>query len=241
MITGILSTLGGKWANQRRLEIVSNNVANALTPGFKASRPVFQVTSTGSTGETEEVGQSYVNTVDSYVHFSDAPLVETGNPLDLAIEGNGFFAITTPTGTMYTRNGQFTLDKDKRLVTMSGQAVLGESGGEIILDGKEISVETDGSIFVEGASVDRIKVVGFADLKDLRNAGGSLFVNTNDMNVETAQEGFSVRQGFYEASNVDAMKEMVEIVTALRAYEAFSKVDELFSDSLRRLIDEGRI
>jgi flagellar basal-body rod protein FlgF len=240
MINRIFSTLGGKSANERRLEILSNNVANALTPGFKASRPVFNLAPVGDPSDPAELQQTYVNIADSYVHFSDAPFVETGNPLDLAIEGSGFFVVSTPSGEMYTRNGQFTLDTNKRLVTMNGNSVVGRSGGEITIEGKDVKIEVDGSIFVDGVRTDSIKVVDFADKKSLRNSGQSLFVNADVNNSETASKGFSVKQGAYEASNVDVMKEMVELINALRAYETYTKIDQMAGDVMQKLMEMGR-
>jgi flagellar basal-body rod protein FlgG len=241
MLNGIIGTLGGKSANERRLEIVANNIANALTPGFKASRPVVIHNTYGDSNQQDQVQATSVNVSDSYVHFSDAPLVETGSVFDLALEGAGFFVVQTPQGNMYTRNGQFSLNQDKKLVTMSGNFVVGESGGEITIDGRDVRIETDGTIFVDKVRVDRIKVADFKSLKELRNFGMNLFVNTDSNNVEVPAEAYTVKQGFYEASNVDIMKEMVEMINALRAYESYSKVDQSFNELMGKLIDLGRI
>jgi flagellar basal-body rod protein FlgG len=241
MINTIFSTVCSKSANERRLEIVSSNVANALTPGFKAIRPIFSVVAiTEETDNPEQAQQTYVNITDTYVHFSDASIIQTGNTLDLAIGGSGFFVVSTPEGTRYTRNGQLTLDEQKRLVTVNGYPVLGEGGGEITLDGKEITVEADGSIFVDKTRVDRIKVVDFDSRKPLRHVGNCLFTNTSGTNAETASSGYSIKQGAYEGSNVDVMKEMVELISALRAYETYTKIDQMTGDMLQKLIEMGK-
>jgi len=211
MINQIFRTLGGKSANEKRLDVISNNVANSLTPGFKATRAIFNIAPVGEPTNPGELQQTYVNIADSYVHFSDAPFVDSGNPLDLAIEGSGFFVISTPSGEMYTRNGQFTLDKDKKLVTMDGNAVVGQGGAEITIDGGNVEIGADGSIVVDGARADAIKIVDFTDKRTLRNFGNSLFVNLDDRNQPIAPSNSSVRQGAYEASNVDVVKEMVEL------------------------------
>jgi flagellar basal-body rod protein FlgF len=240
MLKGIFSSLSGKFLTERRMDIVSNNIANALTPGYKISRPVFNVEkSEGVPGSSSELQNTYINVLDSYIHFSDAPLVESGNKLDLGIEGDGFFVVSTKDGNMYTRNGQFTLNKEKKLVNLDGMPVLGQSG-EIALDGTDIKIESDGSIFVDKTFVDKIKIADFKDKKDLRNYGSSLFVNINKNNPEVTSETYSVKQGFYETSNVDIMKEMVELMSTLRAYESYAKVDEFFSDMMGKLINIGR-
>jgi flagellar basal-body rod protein FlgF len=240
MIDGIFSTLGAKSANEKRLDITTNNIANATTAGYKASRPVFSLTVGDETPEASQLPSSYVTVNDSYVHFSDAPLVETGGKLDLALEGSGFFVVSTSNGTMYTRNGQFTLNSDKQLVTQDGNPVVGDSGAEVTLDGKDINIETDGSIYVDRTFVDKIKVVDFEDKRDIRPSGRSLFVNTNESNSETTPDRFAVRQGYYETSNVDLMKEMIEMMQALRAYESYTKVDQFFGEILDKLIDLGK-
>jgi flagellar basal-body rod protein FlgF len=240
MINGIYSTLGGRYACERKLEILSNNVANAVTPGFKALRPVFSVVPVADSDNPDEVQQTYVNIADSYVYFSDAPFVETGNPFDLGIQGSGFFVVSTPQGNMYTRNGQFTLNTEKKLVTTDGNPVMSEGGGEITIDGKDVKIEDDGSIFVDGTQTGRIKVVDFASKKSLRNFGKSLFENTDPNNAETTVAGASVKQGAYEASNVNVMEEMVELINTMRAYEAFTKVDQMAGDVLGQLISLGR-
>jgi flagellar basal-body rod protein FlgG len=242
MLKGIFATLNGKSASARRLDIISNNLANALTPGFKATRAVFNV----SDAPEPEVdpglaNPTYVNMSDTYIHFSDAPITQTGNPFDLAIEGPGFFAISTPQGTMYTRNGQFSLNSDKQLVTQDGRPVMGDSGGEIILDGKDINIEIDGTIYVDRIRVDRIKVVDFENKKDLRNFGASMFVNTNkDANPELPVDAPSVKQGAYEGSNVEVMKELVDMISTMRAYETYTKVDQAFNDLMGKLLQLGK-
>ncbi len=130
----------------------ANNLANALTAGFKAIAPAFNSTLIEEAAGPDQLDATYVNIPDCYIHFSDAPLVKTGNMLDLALEGDGFFAVSTPRGTMYTRNGQFGISVDKKLVTQSGDPVMGQNGGDITIDGmnngKEITIANDGSVYV---------------------------------------------------------------------------------------------
>jgi flagellar basal-body rod protein FlgG len=241
MLKGIFSTLSGKFLTERRMEIVSNNIANALTPGYKTSRPLTNVEkSENTTGKSNELQNTYINVLDSYIHFSDAPLVESGSKLDLGIEGDGFFVVSTKDGQMYTRNGQFAINKEKKLVTLDGMPVLGQSG-EITIEGTDIRIEGDGSIFVDKSFVDKLKIAGFKEKKDLRNYGSSLFVNINKDNVETTPETYTVKQGFYETSNVNVMHEMIEMMSTLRAYESYAKVDDFFSEMMNKLINIGRI
>ena len=240
MLNGLFSNFSGKFVNSRRLEIISNNIANVSTPGFKVSRPVFNA----FTGEDESGNEMLQNTsvsmYDSYLNFSAAPLLETGNNFDFAIEGEGFFVVSTKDGPMYTRNGQFTISTDKKLVTASGDPVLGK-GGEINVDGNQINVESDGSVFVDKTFVDTIKLVDFEDKKYIRNYGKNLFINTKEGSAEIVPENSTIRQGYYEASNVDIMREMIEMIHTVRAYEAYTKIGESLDDVLGKLIDVTRL
>jgi flagellar basal-body rod protein FlgF len=147
--------------------------------------------------------------------------------------------VNTPDGIRYTRNGQFTLDSEKRLVTSDGLLVMGEGGG-LNLDGSEIMIESDGSVFVDRVVAGKLKIVDFKDKKSLQPVGRGFFENTDPANGETVPERYVVRQGAYEASNVEVVKEMVEMMAALRAYESYSKVIQSVNDMYGRLIDVAR-
>jgi len=131
----------------------------------------------------------------------------------------------------YTRNGQFMLDKAGRIVTVSGDPVMGK-GGEItinVADGKSISIENDGSIFLGKDLVDVVKVTEFKNKNDLKPAGKSNFINTGNDPGEIPKV-YSVRQGSYEASNVNVVLEMVDLIQTMRAFECYTKIDQMFSD-----------
>lgn len=239
-------TVSGKYINERRFEVITNNMANALTAGYKASKPAFSMVTSenASNAGNNDLRNTYVGVYDTFTDFSDAPIVESGSTFDCAIDGEGFFVIAGKGGDMYTRNGQFTLDRNKKLVTMSGDPVLG-NGGEITIEvngaqDKTISIERDGSIFVGKDLVDTLKIVDFDNKQYLRPVGRSLFKNVNSENQEKTPESFSIKQGFYEASNVNVFKEMIEMIHTLRAYECYTKVDQFFSDMYTRLIDLGK-
>ncbi len=240
MLNSSLITLNGKYVVQRRMEAITNNLANALTAGYKLSKPAFKMGTEEAKPET--AGQTTmqsptINDLETHIYFSEAPLAETGNTLDLAIQGNGFFAISTKEGIRYTRNGQFTLNQDRKLVTTAGDPVMGQ-GGEIALDGKDIKIEGDGSIFVDKILVGNLKVVDFKDKTGLRNAGRSMFVNPGvDNNPETTPSNFTVKQGSYETSNVNVLTEMVDMISVMRAYESYMKVDQSLNDIMSKLID----
>lgn len=237
-------TVAGKFVNEKRLDIISNNMANSLTAGYKAVKPVFSMVSAEgqAAGESGQMKNAYVGIYDTFIDFSDAPIVDSGATFDMAIVGNGYFVVQGKEGNLYTRNGQFTIDKSNRLVTMNGDPVQG-SGGEISIDttdGKEVLIETDGSIFLGKDLVDKVKIVDFNDKRGLKPVGKSLFTNENTAEPEIVPEIYAIRQGAYEGSNVNIFREMVEMIHTMRAYECYTKVDQMFGDINTKLVELGK-
>jgi flagellar basal-body rod protein FlgF len=237
-------TVAGKYINEKRLDMISNNLANSLTSGYKAMKPVFGMVSTEGETTTEggQLKNAYVSIYDTFIDFSDAAIVDSGATYDMAIVGDGYFVIQGKEGNLYTRNGQFTVDKSNRLVTMNGDPVQG-SGGEITIDttdGKEVLIETDGSIFLGKDLVDKVKIVDFKDKKGLRPIGKSLFTNENKAEPEIVPNVYAIRQGAYEGSNVNVFREMVEMIDTMRAYESYTKLDQMFGDINTKLVELGK-
>lgn len=233
--------VSGAVAQEIRLASIANNLANAQTPGYKSSKPIFEAVLSSAVTDTENPN-TYVAVYDSHIDFSGAPLIQTGAKLDLALEGSGFFVIDTPSGPMYTRNGQFVLDTEKRLVTLSGDTVRGD-GGPITIDptdGDEVIIENDGSVFVDGQSVGKIAVTDFQNRGYLKPAGKGYFVNSEPTNAEIEAPNHSMKQGAYEASNVEVMKEMIDIIATARAYESYTKLQQSDSEMTAKLLEIGR-
>ena len=219
---------------EKRLAVISNNLANANTSGYKSVQVSLQVPKS-VTNETQSVSHT-LPTMSSYADLSNAGLLETKSRLDAAIEGNGFFVISLPEGARYTRDGRFTLDAEKRLVTSSGHPVMGVDG-EIIIDGQDITIEPDGSIYSGGQPTGLIKIVDFEEKDLLRPVGLSLFEFTGEGSGIIPAEEYSVRQGFYEASNVDIMKEVVNLIDVLRGFEAYNKAKKMAGDTTKQVVD----
>lgn len=224
--------------------MISNNLANSLTSGYKAMKPVFGMISTEQEGADEggQLKNTYVSIYDTFIDFSDAAIIDSGAPFDMAIVGDGYFVVKGKEGNVYTRNGQFNVDKSNRLVTMGGELVQG-SGGDITIDtsdGKNVSIETDGSIFLGKDLVDKVKIVDFKDKRGLRPVGRSLYNNENKNEPEITPTKYAIRQGAYEGSNVNVFREMVEMIDTMRAYESYAKLDQMFGDINTKLIDLGK-
>lgn len=218
---------------EKRFALIANNLTNAQTVGFKKETPSFkEIMVQTMEGKIEkEIGEEY------QINFRQGELQITNNDLDLAIEGEGFFKIKTPQGMRYTRNGQFRLDRDQRLVQTNGFPVLGKRG-EIFIKGGKVRVETNGLIKVDNQEVDQLVVVTLPNLKLLQKEGHNLFTLVTPQEEKEAGETF-VRQGYVEAANVNVIEEMIALIDTHRNFEAYTRLlqanDELDAKAVNDL------
>lgn len=232
-----LSTLAATGFQQQMhvFAVISNNLSNVQTAGFKRDVPVFREVLATSKRAVLRQTKEEVQTV-----FEQGDLQRTGNPLDLAIEGEGFFRVKTPSGVRYTRAGNFRMNREKTLIHESGFPVLGRQG-EVTLRGREIVVEKNGSVKADGVEIDQIVPVTFRDLRVLRRDGNGLF-RLEGSQVEAPAEESQLLQGSLELSNVNPVQEMVKLIDCLRSYESCVKMihsnDEMDSKASNEL---GRI
>jgi len=216
-------------------DVVSNNLSNVQTVGFKREVPLFRQVLSASKAPLSLQTKEEIGTV-----FEQGELQRTGNPLDLAIEGEGFFRVKTPSGVRYTRAGNFRMNREKTLIHESGFPVLGRQG-EVTLRGREIVVEKNGSIKADGVEIDQIVPVTFRDLRALKREGNGLFRLEGNQPEAPAEES-QLLQGSLELSNVNPVQEMVKLIDCLRSYESCAKMihsnDEMDSKASNEL---GRI
>ena len=256
MSGSIYMAASGALAYEKRLQIISNNLANANTVGYKMDNGHFRVFDLAENenptfNEPPELNTSnaplFWMQFDMHTDFSGGSLKSTGNDLDLALIGDGFFCVQTPDGVAYTRKGSLTLDANGLLVTQDGWPVLGE-GGEITVDGQEnqqthkrLSVDEEGNISVDGKQVDSLRIVDFPKPYSLTKIGDTLFQPAAAAAGETKAEDVKVSQGFVELSNVDAVKMMTEMIEVLRGYESYQKVIRSVDEANAKAInDVGR-
>jgi flagellar basal-body rod protein FlgF len=177
----------------------------------------------------------------SVVDFSQGNVVNTNEKTDFALNGPGFFAISTPIGTAYTRNGSFRLTPDMHLTTTEGYRVQGING-DIGLKSTNFGVNSFGEIVVDGQVVDKIKTVNFENKGELEKAGATYFVLAKDSKEPETQFTGSVMQGSLENANVDSVTEMVKMVTLYREYESGQKLVKAYDDTLTKAVTEiGRV
>lgn len=221
----------GAIVQQLRLEILANNLANINTSGFKKDLAAYGATDV-DTGVPLGTGISVagdgglglpVLPLSVEIDFSQGSLKTTGNPLDIALSGDGFFSVETPGGIEYTRQGSFSLNSDGRLVTQDGLPVLGESG-PIMIEGDRISLDGDGSIVVDGDEVDRLRIVDFEKPYRLRRTEGARFAVDGPDQGGSLPENTTVVQGSVEVSNIEAITAMTEMIEVNRLYEAYQKM-----------------
>jgi flagellar basal-body rod protein FlgG len=233
----------GAEAQRIRLQVLANNLANINTSGYKEDRTVFRVPDTnaesaaagGDAPSATVVLGTGVIPMTSHTDFSHGPLQQTGNPLDLAVEGDGFFSIQTEQGVRYTRNGAFTISPEGLLATPDGDAVLGE-GGEISIDGTEVRFDGEGNVIVDGRTIDRLRLVTIDEPGALRKIGQTLFELDEARGAAEPLTPGGVRQGVLEGSNVNAVKVMTELIEVQRGYESYQKMIQTMGDMASRVI-----
>ena len=242
----------GALAYEKRLQLLSNNLANVNTVGFKKDRGRFKAFELSAAVNNKELpvrwGRSqapeYWMQYSSYTDFSSGDKKKTGNPFDLALTGRGFFCVETPDGVHYTRRGDFTVNSDEVLVTHEGWPVLGR-GGEIQIklakpsdDKREFSVSEDGFVTIDGSQVDRLRIVDFTDASAIQKAGHNFYHAVNPRTLEEMDEDFKINQGFLELSNVDVVRMMTEMIEVLRGYESYQKAIRSIDDMNAKMINE---
>lgn len=209
--------------SQRRLETVSGNVANATTPGFKASAPFETVLSL----------DSRVLPLNLRPHLSQGAMRGTGRPLDFAIDGPGFFRLSDAESVLYSRSGAFERDEQGRLVDARGRALQTLDGADVVVSSPNFEVLSDGIVLEGGVPVAQIGVFG-ADLAAIRSAGGVYF-SIADADIRPS-EAPNIRQGMLEGANVDLAAEMLAMMTAVRAAEAGARIIQTYDGLMGQTI-----
>jgi flagellar basal-body rod protein FlgF len=234
---------------ERQMDVVANNVANVNTTGFKADRSLFAEHLMPGAHEDNFVSGrdrrlSYVNDRATFHDFSQGAAEQTKNPLDVAIDGGGFFVVQTPSGERYTRDGSFQINNQGQLVNASGYPVLG-GGGPITFQqtDKQINIASDGNVtVVEGTNrIDsvrgKLRLVSFAQAQRLQKEGSNLY-SAADGATAAPDTTSRVRQGFIEKSNVNSVLEMSRMIEVTRTYTQISALLQQQSDLHKSALDK---
>ena len=242
MDNSLLVSLSQQLAAYRAMDVIANNLANVSTPGFKREAAKFEeyvAMMRPAEGQKGMQPVSFVKDAGVTRDTGQGNIEQTGAPLDLAISGKGYFAVQTPAGLRYTRDGHFSLDGGGNLVTSQGYQVQGDGGAITIAptDG-EVNIAPDGMIssVVNGVGnqLGKIKVVSFADDTLMTKRGSSLYSTGQTPNTPPT---VNIRQGALEASNVQPVIEISKMLEVQRAYEATANLSKSEEDMMRQAID----
>ncbi len=222
----------------RQLEFINRNIANLNTISYKKERTAFRSFISSSPGPFNASTRVFVDPgITIKTDFSEGRLIHTGNSLDLAIKGRGFFVLE---GNRYTRRGDFQLDSEGYLVNYRGVKVLGANSKPIKIPAGKINISSDGTITVDNKSVGKLKIVEFPDESKLIKVGDSLFVT--NMQQQPVESDSEVVQGALEGSNINIVKEMALMIDTLREFETFQRTIKAIDDMSSKAINEiGRI
>ncbi len=223
MIKGMYRSVSGMLPNMKKQEAIANNLANASTSGYKKDVEFSRELSKAEL-KTKPRTNDWQSTLDSRVRvdFTLGAFDKTGNPLDMAIDGDGFFALQGPDGSnALTRSGSFVVDSEGFLALPGGYRLLGE-GGALQVGSGELKVAASGEVEVDGLAVGTIVPRSVADLDTLQRLGGSLFEVPQGEEVIPSINA-TIQQGYKESSNVDVVAEMVDMIVSYREYEANAK------------------
>ncbi len=240
MDTGAYVACAGLVARSQQLDLAAQDLANTNTSGYRSQQAGFRAVLAKSAGRELAGWSAAVNNFGTLggTRLLKTPgnLENTGNPLDLAIEGDGYFAVQTPAGTRYTRRGSFQISSSGVLVTSDGNSVVGTMGVIRVPKG-EFTISSDGTLSVDGAVAGKIKLVQFPSATQLRAESASLYSAPSGM--ETPAVNINVRQGMLESSNVNAITSSIQLVTIQRTAEMLQRALTTFhSDFDKTAVEE---
>ncbi len=221
MILGMTRPVQGGLRQNLKLELISNNLANANTTGYKKDLISF-----------DNMFKAQLTT-----DHSQGGIKTSNNKLDLALQGDGFFKIQSDNKIYYTRCGEFTLNSDSILSTSIGRPVLGKNG-PITITGSDIQINSNGEIIVDSQLIDKLDIITFPEKNNLKKIGDSLFDYTGNPNDEIVSENIIVNQGQLETPNISVVTEMTKMITAHRMFETYQKMIQTIDEINGQAISE---
>lgn len=262
---GVYSALSGAMAQSQRLDTIANNLANVNTPAFKKDQQVFKeyLTANEKPPEVIQVPRiaaspesfydmqggdiSYVDSAGTYTNFTQGSLKPTGNPLDVAIDGRGFFEVATPNGVRFTRLGSFKVDGNGQLVTKDGHPVLRNAPEgtdpaartiQFNPDDGVISIADNGDVFQGETNLGRLALADIPNQDTLSKVGGSLYEFKKNAAPEVSNiQNPSMKSGFLEMSNVNVVQEMTDLISTTRVFESTQKAISTYDQMADKMIN----
>ncbi len=250
MENALLVGLSRQMSLSRELDIVANNIANIDSTGFKADSAAFSEFLMPGARDNEFTAAkdrriSFVQDRASWIDLSPGALQRTGNPLDVAIDGKGYFAVQTPRGQRYTRNGALSINPTGQLVTSDGDQVMGTGGPitfqltdhDVIISATGVVTARDGA-GTQSAQRGQLQIVSFDKPQKLQKDGGSTFMAPPDLTAGPAPQGTRVVQGAIEKSNVRAIVEMARMIEITRSYSDIAAILQQQGDMRRNSLQQ---
>ncbi|MDR2727948.1 MAG: flagellar basal-body rod protein FlgF [Chitinispirillales bacterium] len=240
MIQGLYTASTGMTALAQKQDQIANNLANVNTTGFKQSGLFTVAYQNLLKNDNDQVFANREFKADEvYIDYSEGTMRSTGSDLDLSIKGSGFFKIMTDDGVRYTRNGNFSLDKEGLIVTDDGSKLMGTEGYIRVEPNMKVTISDSGEVIQNGESKGVIKIVDFHKPYEMKRHGNSLFTPLDTVEaVELASQGFVIHQGFLESSNVDMIRNMVQMIATYRNYEADQKALYSQDEALEKAVNQ---
>jgi flagellar basal-body rod protein FlgF len=261
---GIYTALSGSLAQALKIDTIANNIANVNTTGFKRDQQTFNEYLTAMEKQPEVIqvprvpasiesfydmnggDKSFVNAAGTYTNFEQGSLKSTGGKLDVAIDGKGFFEVSTPSGVLLTRAGNFTVDGNGQLVTKDGHSVLLEGANELPADQRTVRLTGQGQAYISDAGevfegerkLGKLSLVQVNNPDSLQKVGGNNYGFKTNMTPDVqAIAQPSLKQGFVELSNVNIVNEMTDMITAQRVFEGTQKAIQTYDSMADKLIN----
>lgn len=240
MSSGQYSALSGARAKMQMLEVIGNNLANAKTAGYKKDRLSFESLIDGLRQGSVAKGRNFTRIENTFTDYRQGGFEQSGNNLDLAINGPGFFKIAGEGGNFYSRQGNFRLDPDGLLINGSGFPVLGTSGQQIRLRNDQVTIDSAGRIFDGENQVGEIGVFEVDDLAQIAKRGNGFFAPGPET-IERRVDAPQLLQGQIESSNVNPLEEMTLLMDTMRSFEAYQKVLKTYNTIGGKLDELGSV
>lgn len=254
MLRGLYTAYTGMLAQQQKMDTISNNLANVNTTGYKKEAVMFESFKDVymvKINDPEQLGNHRigkgtlgVKVGEVYTDYTQGSLLQTDNPLNMALDSSGMFAIgvknaSGETTEKYTRDGTFGLNAEGQIVTKEGYLVIGENG-PITVNSPNVRITDEGYVYDGNTFIDRIKIVDFENIQTLIKLGTNLYEASEASGIK-AYEG-KVIQGYVEGSNVSSMDEMIHMINIMRTYEANQKIITTYDTTLDKAVNEvGRL
>lgn len=243
MVNGLYTSSTSMQLLQTKMDNTANNLSNSNTTGFKKSMMATKTDVTIGRNDEYKLHQDEIQKlVTNHVNHEQGPLITTDDPFDLAIEGEGFFELETPTGKRYSRNGSFSVNTQGELVNLNGHPVLDDTGAKINISGRDFAVSNDGVVTVDGTRQGKISLVIPKDMQDFKRIGSALFELKDGIVPPDTQGTGRISQGMLEGSNVSVVDSMVKMITVQAQYDSNSKAIQSIDETLTKAVNEvGRV